>query len=91
MTFPADHVRPDFRNKAGLFRITVKEVKERVLPALDDDFAKDVGSFQSLAELREEAAKAEAASRVAVRAAWTVGAVGAAAASLMVGYGIAAL
>ena len=39
----------------------------------------------------EEAAKAEAASRVAVRAAWTVGAIGAAAGSLMVGYGIAGL
>ncbi|HEU4538472.1 MAG TPA: trigger factor [Polyangiaceae bacterium] len=57
VTFPADHVRPDFRNKAGLFRIAVKEVKERVLPELDDDFAKDVGSFQSLAELREDVAK----------------------------------
>ena len=44
-----------------------------------------------LAELRQETAKAEAASRMAVRAAWTVGAIGAAAASLMVGYGIAGL
>ena len=44
-----------------------------------------------LAELRQETAKAETASRVAVRAAWTVGAIGAAAASLMVGYGIAGL
>lgn len=46
---------------------------------------------EMLAELRQETAKAEAASRVAVRAAWTVGAIGAAAASLMVGYGIAGL
>ena len=44
-----------------------------------------------LAELRQETAKAEAASRVAVRAAWTVGTIGAAAGSLMVGYGIAGL
>ncbi len=57
VTFPADHVRADFRNKAGLFRITVKEVKERVLPELDDDFAKDVGSFQSMGELREDVSK----------------------------------
>lgn len=46
---------------------------------------------EMLAELRQETAKAEAASRVAMRAAWTVGAIGAAAASLMVGYGIAGL
>ena len=32
----------------------VKEVKERVLPALDDDFAKDVGTFQSLDELKAD-------------------------------------
>ncbi len=44
-----------------------------------------------LAELREETARAEAASRTAVRAAWTAGAIGAAAGSLMVGYGIAGL
>ena len=44
-----------------------------------------------LAELQVETAKAEAASRTAVRAAWTAGAIGATAVSLMVGYGIAAL
>ena len=44
-----------------------------------------------LAELREETARAEAASRTAVRAAWTAGAIGAAAGSLMIGYGIAGL
>jgi trigger factor len=57
VTFPADHVRSDFRNKKGVFKIGVKEVKERVLPALDDDFAKDVGTFQSLGELREDVTK----------------------------------
>ena len=46
---------------------------------------------EMLAELRQETAKAEAASRVAVRAAWIVGAISAAAGSLMVGYGIAGL
>ncbi|HEU4412733.1 MAG TPA: trigger factor [Polyangiaceae bacterium] len=55
--FPKDHVRSDFRNKEGHFKIAVKEVKERVLPTLDDDFAKDAGSFQSIAELRENVTK----------------------------------
>ena len=52
--FGDSHARPDFRGKKGLFHVTVKEIKERVLPALDDDFAKDVG-FDTLAELKTDA------------------------------------
>ncbi len=44
-----------------------------------------------LAELPQETAKAEAASRTAVRAAWTAGVIGAGALSLVIGYGLAAL
>lgn len=44
-----------------------------------------------LAELREETAKAEAASRTAVRAAWAAGVIGAAALSAIAGFGIAGL
>ena len=54
ITFPETHPRPDFRGKSGTFRVKVKDVKERSLPALDDDFAKDVGSFESLEKLRED-------------------------------------
>lgn len=36
-----------------LFDVTVKEVKERKVPDLDDEFAKDVGPFKSLQELRQ--------------------------------------
>ena len=54
LSFPANHARADFRGKPAVFRIKVKEVKERVLAALDDDFAKDVGTFQTLAELKED-------------------------------------
>lgn len=54
VTFPENHPRGDFRGKSGLFHVTVKEVKERVLPALDDDFAKDVGSFDTLDALKED-------------------------------------
>src|SRR6266508_3472584 len=39
LTFAANHARPDFRGKPALFHIKIKEVKERVLPDLDDDFA----------------------------------------------------
>jgi trigger factor len=54
LTFAANHARADFRGKPAVFHIKVKEVKERVLAALDDDFAKDVGTFQTLAELKED-------------------------------------
>jgi trigger factor len=46
--------RADLRGKQGTFHVTVKEVKERVLPELDDDFAKDVGEFENLDALRAD-------------------------------------
>lgn len=52
-TFPAEHPREDFRNKKGTFTITIAELKERVPPALDDEFAKDLG-FETLVELRAD-------------------------------------
>jgi trigger factor len=52
--FPAAHPRPELRGKAGSFHVKVKEIKKRVLPAVDDEFAKDVGSFQTLVELRAD-------------------------------------
>jgi len=54
LIFAANHARADFRGKPAVFHIKVKEVKERVLAALDDDFAKDVGTFQTLLELKED-------------------------------------
>lgn len=44
----ANHPHPKLRGKNAVFEITVKEIKERVLPAVDDEFAKDVGEFESL-------------------------------------------
>jgi trigger factor len=52
--FADDHAKPDLRGKTATFEVTVKEVKERVLPAVDDEFAKDVGPFQTLLELRAD-------------------------------------
>lgn len=48
----ANHPNPALRGKTAEFRITLKEFKERVLPNLDDEFAKDLGDFNSLEELR---------------------------------------
>ena len=38
--------------KEALFTVTVSEVRERILPALDDEFAKDVGEYQGLEDLK---------------------------------------
>lgn len=52
-TFPAEHPREDFRGKKGTFDITVADLKERVLPTVDDEFAKDIG-FDTLVALRAD-------------------------------------
>lgn len=52
-TFPVEHPREDFRGKMGAFDITVADLKERVPPALDDEFAKDIG-FDTLVALRAD-------------------------------------
>jgi len=46
--------REDLRGKSATFHVKVKDIKQRVLPALDDELAKDVGSFQTLVELRAD-------------------------------------
>lgn len=53
VTFPEDYPQPDLAGKPAVFSITVKELKERELPELDDDFAQEVSEFETLAELRE--------------------------------------
>ena len=56
--FGDDHRNETLRGKAADVTVTVKEVKEKVLPALDDDFARSVGgSFETLDALKEEVRK----------------------------------
>jgi trigger factor len=63
--FPDDYANADLAGQAAKFTITVKELKEKELPELDDDFAQAVSEYETLAELRESVesdfkAKAEA-------------------------------
>jgi len=51
--FPDDHRNEAFRGKAGEAKVKVTEVKEKVLPALDDGLAKTVGQFETLDALKE--------------------------------------
>lgn len=49
---PLNYPRKDHAGKEAVFIITVNGVKEKIAPAIDDEFAKDVGGFKSLLELR---------------------------------------
>lgn len=44
---------PDAPKEARKFEVTVKEVRKRILPELDDEFAKDLGDYDSLEALKE--------------------------------------
>jgi trigger factor len=50
--YPADYAITELANQDVEYSITMKSVKRRVLPALDDEFAKDLGDFENLAALR---------------------------------------
>lgn len=52
VTFPEDYGSEDLAGKDAVFKVTVKSIKVRRLPELDDEFAKDVSDKDSLEELR---------------------------------------
>jgi len=54
VAMPAQHPHAKLRGKTATFTVTVKEIKERVLPNLDDEFAKDLGEFESLDALKAD-------------------------------------
>ena len=54
---PAQHPHPKLKGQTAKFAITLKDIKERVLPNADDEFAKDVGEFETLAALKEDIKK----------------------------------
>ena len=54
VTFPDDYGAEDLAGKAAVFKVKVKEVREKELPELDDDFAQSASEFDTLDELREE-------------------------------------
>ncbi|MGH7295622.1 MAG: trigger factor, partial [Polyangiaceae bacterium] len=51
---PDNNSREDLRGKDATFHVKVRDIKQRVLPAVDDELAKDVGNFQTLVELRAD-------------------------------------
>jgi len=51
--YPADYSVKELAGTTLHYRVTVKELKKRVIPALDDEFAKDLGDFETLDALRQ--------------------------------------
>lgn len=57
VTFPEDYQAEELKGKAAMFKCTVKEIKEKELPELDDEFASEVSEFDTLAEYKEDIKK----------------------------------
>ncbi|MCI2057012.1 MAG: trigger factor [Oscillibacter sp.] len=62
ITFPEDYHK-DLAGKAVVFHVKVNEVKEKEIPALDDEFAKDVSEFDTLKDLKADLKKKITAER----------------------------
>ena len=57
VTFPEDYHANDLAGKVAVFKCTVKAIKVKELPELDDEFAKDVSEFDTLAEYKADVEK----------------------------------
>ena len=57
VTFPEDYHAAELAGKPAVFKCTVKEIKEKQLPDLDDEFASEVSDFDTMAEYREDVQK----------------------------------
>jgi trigger factor len=54
ITFPDDYGEPTLAGQPAHFAVTVKELREKILPDLDEDFVASLGAFDSMAALRED-------------------------------------
>ncbi|MDD2956554.1 MAG: trigger factor [Oscillospiraceae bacterium] len=54
VTFPEDYQAAELAGKAAVFKCKLHELKAKEYPAIDDEFAKDVSDFDTLAELRDD-------------------------------------
>ncbi|HEX4284166.1 MAG TPA: trigger factor [Terracidiphilus sp.] len=51
--YPADYAETKLAGKTVAYDVTVKGIKKRIVPELTDDFAKEMGNYESLAQLQE--------------------------------------
>ena len=57
VTFPEQYQAADLAGKPATFKVKINEIKAKELPELDDEFAKDVSEFDTLAEYKEDVKK----------------------------------
>ncbi|AUC60838.1 trigger factor tig [Cyanobacterium sp. HL-69] len=57
LTFPEDYPQKELASQPVIFSITLKDLKEKELPEVDDEFVKEVSEFETVAELRESLEK----------------------------------
>lgn len=57
VTFPEDYHSEELAGKPAMFKVTVKEIKVKELPALDNDFAQDVSEFDTVDEYKADVKK----------------------------------
>ncbi|MBP3460339.1 MAG: trigger factor [Lachnospiraceae bacterium] len=57
VTFPEEYHSAELAGKPALFKVTIKDIKEKELPELDDEFASEVSEFDTLAEYKEDVKK----------------------------------
>ncbi len=57
VTFPEDYQAEDLAGKPAVFKCTVKGIKEKELPELDDEFASEVSTFETLEEYKADVKK----------------------------------
>jgi trigger factor len=55
--FPSDYFSKDLAGLDISFKVTLKEIKEEILPEIDDEFAKDLGEHKTLGELKQSLSK----------------------------------
>lgn len=57
VTFPAEYQAAELAGKPAVFKVTIKEIKEKQLPELNDEFAGEVSEFDTLEEYKEDIRK----------------------------------
>lgn len=54
VTFPEDYGQEELAGKEVVFKVKIKDIKEKELPELDDEFAKDISEFDTIEEVRND-------------------------------------
>lgn len=54
LTYPEDHENKDVAGKKATFDVSIESIRERIVPELNDEFAKQIGEFETMDQLRED-------------------------------------